>query len=122
MIVYQYNHNTTVRNTNSTSDTSEVSIGKSNTGGDQSIKIYYASGDGNLNITNYDLGDINLNLHGGTTGVDTGGFKVKYKNNVIFQSDYKGNVSIKKDDAVLMVTLLMSMESHNFQERMLLEF
>ena len=88
----------TVRNTNEI-DNSEISIGKSNTGGDQSVKIYYASGDGNLNITNYDRGDINLNLHGGTTGVNTGGFKLKYKNDVIFHSDYEGNVSIKKNDA-----------------------
>ena len=88
-----------VLNTNETSDKSEVSIGKSNTGGNQSVKIYYESGDGNLNVTNYDRGDINLNLHGGTTGVNTGGFKLKYKNDVIFHSDYEGNVSIKKDDA-----------------------
>ncbi len=89
----------TVRNTNATSDKSEISIGKSTTGGNQSVKIYYESGDGNLNVTNYDRGDINFNLHGGTTGVNTGGFKLKYKNDVIFHSDYEGNVSIKKDDA-----------------------
>ncbi len=94
----------TVRNTNET-DTSEISIGKSNTGGNQSTKIYYASGDGNLNITNYDRGDISLNLHGGTTGVNTGGLKLKYKNDVIFHSDYEGNVSIKKDDAAAGYTL-----------------
>lgn len=89
-----------VQNSYSLSDcTSEVSIGKSSSGGDQSVKIYYASGDKNLNITNYDLGDISLNLHGGTGTGNTGGFKVKYKNDIIFHSDYEGNVSIKKDDA-----------------------
>ena len=88
----------TVRNTNAT-DTSEISIGKSNTGGNQSAKISYTSGDKNLDIKNYDTGDINLHLHSGVTGVNTGGFKLKYKNDIIFHSDYEGNVSIKKDDA-----------------------
>ena len=89
----------TVRNNNETSDTSEISIGKSNTGGNQSAKISYSSGDKNLDIKNYDTGDINLHLHSGVTGVNTGGFKLKYKNDIIFHSDYEGNVSIKKDDA-----------------------
>ena len=91
----------TIRNTNAT-DTSEISIGKSDSGGNKSAKISYSSGNRNLNIENYDVGDINFNLHAGIQNIGsgtTGGFKLKYKNSVILHSDYEGNVSVKKDDA-----------------------
>jgi len=85
----------TVRNTNATADTSEISIGKSDTSGNQSAKISYTSDGGKLDIRNYDIGDITVTLHDGTAaGVDTGSFKVNYKDSNLFEISYDGLVSI----------------------------
>ena len=87
----------TVRNTNATADNSEISIGKSESSGNQSAKISYASDGGQLDITNYDVGDIKVTLHDGTAaGVDTGSFKVNYKDTNLFEIGYDGLVSIGK--------------------------
>ena len=86
----------TVRNTNATADTSEISIGKSNTSGNQSAKISYTSDGGQLKITNYDDGDIIVTLNDGAVGVDTGDFKVNYKDSNLFEISYDGLVSIGK--------------------------
>ena len=87
----------TVRNTNATADNSEISIGKSESSGNQSAKISYASDGGQLDITNYDVGDIKVTLHDGTAaGVDTGSFKVNYKDTDLFEIGYDGLVSIGK--------------------------
>ena len=85
----------TVRNTNATADTSEISIGKSESSGNQSAKISYTSDGGLLDITNYDVGDIKVTLHDGTAaGVDTGSFKVNYKDTNLFEISYDGLVSV----------------------------
>lgn len=85
-----------VRNTNATADTSEISIGKSESSGNQSAKISYTSDGGKLDITNYDAGDIAVTLHEGNAGVDTGSFKVNYKDTNLFEISYDGTVSVVK--------------------------
>lgn len=88
--------NTTLRVNND--NTSVISIGKSEPGGNQSGEIRYNNSDTTLQIINYDIGGIDVTLHEGTAGVDTGGFRVKYNNTILTNTTYDGRFSINRDE------------------------
>jgi hypothetical protein len=88
--------NTTLRVNNDS--TSIISIGKSEPQGNQSAQIKYNNADTTLQIANYDIGGVDVLLHEGTSGINTGGFKVKYENVIASHTTYDGRVSIGKND------------------------
>ena len=88
--------NTTLRVNNDT--TSIISIGKSEPQGNQSAQIKYNDSDTTLQIANYDIGGVDVLLHEGTSGINTGGFRVKYENVIASHTTYDGRVSIGKND------------------------
>ena len=45
---------------------SQVSIGQSTSAGNQSAQLLYTPGTGRLDINNYDVGGVSVNLHEGT--------------------------------------------------------
>ena len=88
--------NTTLRVNNDT--TSIISIGKSEPQGNQSAQIKYNDADTTLQIANYDIGGVDVLLHEGTSGINTGGFRVKHENVIATHLTYDGRVSIGKND------------------------
>ena len=88
--------NTTLRVNNDS--TSVVSIGKSEPQGNQSAQIKYNVTDTTLQIANYDIGGVDVLLHEGTSGINTGGFRVKYENVIASHTTYDGRVSIGKNN------------------------
>jgi len=80
-----------------TSDQSSIiSIGASVGAGNSSVEIKYTSGSGRLDINNYDLGGVSINLHEGSGAGSTEGFSVKYDNIKKFEVTYDGKVGINR--------------------------
>jgi len=85
-----------------TSDTnSSVSIGKSVGAGNSSAQLKYTPGTGRLDINNFDLGGVSINLHEGTGVGNTEGFSVKYDNTKKFEVTYDGRVGVNRGGASL---------------------
>ena len=95
--------NTTLQVNNDT--TSIISIGKSEPQGNQSAQIKYNDSDTTLQIANYDIGGVDVLLHEGTSGINTGGFRVKHENVIATHLTYDGRVSIGKNDPATGYTL-----------------
>ena len=95
--------NTTLRVNNDS--TSIISIGKSEPQGNQSAQIKYNDADTTLQIANYDIGGVDVLLHEGTSGINTGGFRVKHENVIATHLTYDGRVSIGKNDPATGYTL-----------------
>lgn len=80
-----------------TSDTSSsLSIGSSVGAGNSSSEIKYTSGSGRLDINNYDLGGVSINLHEGSGAGSTEGFSVNYDNVKKFEVTYDGKVGVNR--------------------------
>ena len=77
--------------------TSRISIGKSDFSGIENATISYQNGE--LEIGNYNVAGISIDLHKGSTGVDTGGFKIKYRNATKFNFGYDGSLAVNKEEA-----------------------
>ena len=75
---------------------SSVSIGESVGAGNSSAQLLYTPGTGRLDITNYDLGGVSINLHGGTGTGTTESFNVKYDNTKQFEVTYDGKVGVNR--------------------------
>ena len=75
---------------------SSVSIGASVGAGNSSSEIKYNSGSGRLDINNYDLGGVSINLHEGSGAGSTEGFSVNYDNVKKFEVTYDGKVGINR--------------------------
>ena len=80
---------------------SQVSIGQSTSGGNQSAQLLYTPGTGRLDINNYDVGGVSINLHEGTGTGTTESFNVKYDNAKQFEVTYDGKVGINRGGATL---------------------
>lgn len=80
---------------------SSVSIGKSVGAGNSSAQLKYTSGTGRLDINNFDLGGVAINLHEGTGAGSTEGFSVKYDNTRRFEVTYDGKVGVNRGGASL---------------------
>ena len=75
---------------------SSVSIGESVGAGNSSAQFLYTPGTGRLDINNYDVGGVSVNLHKGTGTGTTESFNVKYDNDNQFEITYDGKVSVNK--------------------------
>ena len=80
---------------------SSVSIGESVGAGNSSAQFLYTPGTGRLDINNYDVGGVSINLHEGTGTGTTEGFNVKYDNAKQFEVTYDGKVGINRGGATL---------------------
>ena len=80
---------------------SSVSIGESVGAGNSSARMLYTPGAGTLNFTNFDVGDINFTLHGGTGTGSTGNFAVKYDGIDVLKTTYDGKLGVNRGGAVL---------------------
>ena len=77
----------------------KVSLGKSDTDGDESALIRYGNPDASLNIINYNAGSVNSFIHaGGGTGIQTGRFSWIYgqSNAELLSLTYEGKVGVGK--------------------------
>lgn len=80
-----------------TSDvSSSVSLGKDVGAGNSSVELSYTPGAGRLDINNYDLGGVAINLHEGTGAGTTLGFSVKYDNAKQFEVFYDGKAAVNR--------------------------
>ena len=96
----------TIRKENSTSleiigesGTTKISIGQSETDGDESALIRYGNPDASLNIINYNAGSVNSFIHAGSgTGIQTGRFSWIYgqSNEEILSLTYDGSLGLGK--------------------------
>jgi hypothetical protein len=80
---------------------SSLSIGSSVGAGNSSAQLKYTSGVGRLDINNFDLGGVSINLHEGTGVGNTEGFSVKYDNTKKFEVTYDGKVGVNRGGASL---------------------
>ena len=80
---------------------SQVSIGQSTSGGNKSAQFLYTPATGRLDINNYDVGGVSINLHEGTGTGTTESFNVKYDNAKQFEVTYDGKVGINRGGATL---------------------
>ena len=80
---------------------SSVSIGESVGAGNSSAQFLYTPGTGRLDINNYDVGGVSINLHEGTGAGTTESFNVKYDNAKQFEVTYDGKVGINRGGATL---------------------
>ena len=80
---------------------SSVSIGESVGAGNSSAQFLYTPGTGRLDINNYDVGGVSINLHEGTGTGTTESFNVKYDNTKQFEVTYDGKVGINRGGATL---------------------
>ena len=76
--------------------TSSVSIGESVGAGNSSAQFLYTPGTGRLDINNYDVGGVSINLHEGTGTGTTESFNVKYDNTKQFEVTYDGKVGVNR--------------------------
>ena len=80
---------------------SQVSIGQDVSAGNKSAQFLYTPSTGRLDINNYDVGGVSINLHEGTGAGTTESFNVKYDNNKQFEVTYDGKVGINRSGATL---------------------
>ena len=80
---------------------SSVSIGESVGAGNSSAQLLYTPGTGRLDINNYDVGGVSINLHAGTGTGTTESFNIKYDNAKQFEVTYDGKVGINRGGATL---------------------
>ena len=80
---------------------SSVSIGESVGAGNSSAQLLYTPGTGRLDINNYDVGGVSINLHEGTGTGTTESFNVNYDNSTQFEVTYDGKVGINRSGAAL---------------------
>ena len=80
---------------------SSVSIGESVGAGNSSAQLFYVPGTGRLDINNYDVGGVSINLHEGTGAGTTESFNVNYDNTAQFEVTYDGKVGVNRGGAVL---------------------
>ena len=81
------------------SGTTKVSIGQSETDGNESALIRYGNPDNTLNIINYNAGSVNSFIHAGSsTGIQTGRFSWIYgqSNQEILSLTYGGSLGLGK--------------------------
>ena len=81
------------------SDTTKISIGQSETDGNESALIRYGNPDASLNIINYNAGSVNSFIHAGSgTGIQTGRFSWIYgqSNQEILSLTYDGSLGLGK--------------------------
>ena len=77
----------------------KVSLGKSDTDGNESALIRYGNPDGSLNFVNYNPGSVNTFIHAGTsTGIQTGRFSWIYgqNNSELLSLTHEGKVGVGK--------------------------
>ena len=77
----------------------KVSLGKSDTDGDESALIRYGNPDASLNIINYNAGSVNSFIHAGSsTGIQTGRFSWIYgqSNAELLSLTHEGKVGVGK--------------------------
>lgn len=77
----------------------KVSLGKSDTDGNESALIRYGNPDGSLNFVNYNPGSVNTFIHAGTsTGIQTGRFSWIYgqSNAELLSLTHEGKVGVGK--------------------------
>ena len=78
---------------------SKVSLGKSDTDGNESALIRYGNPDGTLNFVNYNPGSVNTFIHAGTgTGIQTGRFSWIYgqSNAELLSLTHEGKLGVGK--------------------------
>ena len=80
---------------------SSVSIGESVGAGNSSAQLLYTPGTGRLDINNYDVGGVSINLHEGTGTGTTESFNVNYDNSTQFEVTYDGKVGVNRGGAAL---------------------
>jgi len=80
---------------------SSVSIGESVGAGNSSAQLLYVPGTGRLDINNYDVGGVSINLHEGTGAGTTESFNVNYDNTAQFEVTYDGKVGVNRGGAAL---------------------
>ena len=80
---------------------SSVSIGESVGAGNSSAQLLYSPATGRLDINNYDVGGVNINLHEGTGTGTTESFSVNYNNTKQFEVTYDGKIGINRDGFTL---------------------
>ena len=80
---------------------SSVSIGESVGAGNSSAQLLYTPGTGRLDINNYDVGGVSINLHEGTGAGTTESFSVSYNNTKQFEVTYDGKVGVNRGGAAL---------------------
>ena len=80
---------------------SSVSIGESVGAGNSSAQFLYTPGTGRLDINNYDVGGVSINLHEGTGTGTTESFNVKYDNTKQFEVTYDGKVGVNRGSTPL---------------------
>ena len=80
---------------------SSVSIGESVGAGNSSAQLLYTPGTGRLDINNYDVGGVSINLHEGTGTGTTESFNVNYDNSTQFEVTYDGKVGVNRSGASL---------------------
>ena len=83
------------------STNSSVSIGESVGAGNSSAQLLYSPLTGRLDINNYDVGGVSINLHEGTGAGTTESFSVSYNNTKQFEVTYDGKVGINKGNDTL---------------------
>ena len=84
---------------------SSVSIGESVGAGNSSAQLLYTPGTGRLDINNYDVGGVSINLHEGTGTGTTESFNVNYDNDKKFEVTYDGKVGVNKGGSTLEANL-----------------
>ena len=84
---------------------SSVSIGESVGAGNSSAQLLYTPGTGRLDINNYDVGGVSINLHEGTGAGTTESFNVKYDNDKQFEVTYDGKVGVNRGGSTLEANL-----------------
>ena len=77
-------------------ENSSISIGQSVGAGNSSAQLLYTPGTGRLDINNYDVGGVSINLHEGTGAGTTEGFNIKYDNTKQFEVTYDGKVGVNR--------------------------
>lgn len=84
-------------------DDSSISIGKSVGAGNSNTnaQLLYSPATGRLNINNYDIGGVRINLHEGIGVGNTESFDIQYKNSRQFEVTYDGKVGINRDGSLL---------------------
>jgi len=80
---------------------SSLSIGSSVGAGNSSAQFKYTSGAGRLDINNFDLGGVSINLHEGSGVGNTEGFSIRYDNTKKFEVTYDGKVGVNRGGASL---------------------
>ena len=78
----------------------QISIGQSASGGNESALIRYGNPDGSLNIINYNSGSVNSYLHSGAAGISTGKFEWIYgqNNTELLSLTHEGRLGVGKTD------------------------